>query len=828
MHHPAPPDEHAAEDWPAFLLARAPAMIAYVGLDGCLRYASPAYRAWMGIGDDVAVAGRRLEELVPDDLYARIEPGITAALAGHPVISDRELRREHAHRYAQASFSPDADEHGTVRGAFVVLADISDRHALEARLKESERRFAQAFRHAAIGMALVLPDGRWLQVNNAVCSMLGYSEDELLALTFQDITHPDDLATDLGLTMQVLSGERASFHMEKRYVHRAGHIVHVMLTVSLVRDEHGEPIYFVSQIQDITERKAFEDALFRERELAEVTLKSIGDAVITTDPDLIVTSLNPIAEAMTGWSSHEAVGRSMDDVFQLRDPLTRRPIVNPLRTAVQKNTIIGLTTDAILLHRNGFDSPIEDSAAPIHDHAGNVVGGVVVFHDVSETRALALKMAHLAHHDTLTGLPNRALLQSRMEFAVTVANRRKQRAALLFVDIDHFKQINDSLGHAAGDALLQEVARRIRSAVRSDDTVSRLGGDEFVVLLPHVEDATQASDVAEKVLEACNEAIGLDASALAISFSIGISLYPDDAFDAESMLRNADAAMYEAKMQGRNGYRFFNPSMNERNTLRVRIEVELRKALARNELSLHYQPKVDVELGTIVGAEALLRWQVDGQDIYTPEQFIPVAEDCGLIVPIGEWALREACRQTHLWSQSYRPLSVSVNVSALQFQHTRFFESLQGILVETGLHPTLLELEVTERTVMEGGDHIAELLHRIKAQGVSLSLDDFGTGYCSLSYLKHFPVDTLKIDRAFIRDVAWDNDSAAIVSAIIAMGKGMNKMVLAEGVESVEQANFLGNAGCALMQGFLFGRAVPAREFEQRVAQVDSGLTVTV
>lgn len=350
---PASPDELSPTDWPTFLLERAPAMLAYVGTDMRLRYASPAYRTWMGIAEG-DIEGRKLEELIPAELYPRIEPGVVAALNGTPVIADRELRREEMHRYAQASFSPDRDEHGRVRGAFVVLADISDRRALEARLKESERRFSQAFRHAAIGMALVLPDGRWLQVNDAMCGMLGYSESELLALSFQDITHPDDLATDMGLVHQVLSGERASYHMEKRYLHRDGQVVHALLTVSLVRDERGEPLYFVSQVQDISERKAFEDALFRERELAEVTLKSIGDAVITTDPDLLVTSLNPIAEAMTGWASHEAVGRPMDDIFQLRDPLTRRPIANPLLTAVQKNTIIGLTTDAILVHRNGF------------------------------------------------------------------------------------------------------------------------------------------------------------------------------------------------------------------------------------------------------------------------------------------------------------------------------------------------------------------------------------------------------------------------------------------------------------------------------------------
>lgn len=812
-------DDHPT-DWPAYLLDRSPAMLAYVGADARFRYASPAFLAWMGV-EPADTIGRCAGDALPDPVGAAIAEGIRDALASHPLV-ERGLADGSA-RYAQATFTTDCDDAGQPIGVAIVLVDISGRRLLEGRLRESERRFALAFRHASIGMALVWPDGRWLQVNEALCSMLGYSEAELLATAFQHVTHPDDLAGDLALVATLMAGERPSYHLEKRYIHRDGHTVHGLLSASLVRDEHGEPLYFISQVQDITERKAFEDALFRERELAQVTLKSIGDAVITTDPELVVTSLNPIAEAMTGWTSHEAVGRAMDEVFHLRDPVSGLPLANPLRAAVEKHTIVGLTTGAILIHRNGFESPIEDSAAPIHDHAGNIVGGVVVFHDVSETRALALKMAHLAHHDTLTGLPNRALLQSRMEFAITVAARRSQRAALLFVDIDHFKQINDSLGHAAGDALLQEVARRIRAAVRADDTVSRLGGDEFVVLLPAIDGPADASTVAQKVLAACSRAVSIDAAALAISFSIGISVYPDDAADAESLLRNADAAMYEAKMQGRNGYRFFHASMNERNAARVRIEVELRKALARGELCLHYQPKVDVDLGAIVGAEALLRWQVDGVDVYTPEQFIPVAEDCGLIVPIGEWALREACRQAELWTRRYRPLSVSVNVSALQFQHTRFFESLQGIIADSGIHPTLLELELTERTVMEGGDHIAKLLHRVKSLGVSLSLDDFGTGYCSLSYLKHFPIDTLKIDRAFIRDVAWDNDSAAIVSAIIAMGRGMHKLVLAEGVESGEQARFLRDAGCPQMQGFLFGKAMTARHFEARIAAVDTG-----
>ena len=803
--------------WPDYVLGHVPAMVAYVDASRRYRYANERYFEWMGIGERSAI-GSLLSDVLDPELYAFVAPDIEKAFNGIISVAERDIGQGDTTRYAQATYQPDFDERGQVRGVLIVVVDITERQRLETRLRESEQRFMAAFQHAAIGMALVLPDGQWLRVNAALCAMLGYENLELQALTFQDITHPDDLAADMELVAQLLRGERRAYHMEKRYLRKDGDVVHALLSVSLIRDEDGTPRYFVSQIQDISDRKAFEEALFRERELAEVTLKSIGDAVITTDPNLIVTSLNPIAEAMTGWSHREAIGRPMDEIFRLLDIDTRLPMPNPLRAAVDKNTIVGLATDASLLHRNGFDSPIEDSAAPIHDHAGNVIGGVLVFHDISETRALALKMAHLAHHDTLTGLPNRSLLQSRIEQAITTAGKRMHRVALLFVDIDHFKQINDTLGHGAGDHLLQSVAKRIRSRLRSEDTVSRIGGDEFVVLLPHIETNRDAAQVAEKLLENFTDPLPAEAAGLAVNFSIGISIYPEDADDAENLLRNADTAMYEAKMQGRNGFRFFNVGMDERNAARIRIEVALRRALARNELSLHYQPKIDTSRDIIIGAEALLRWQIDGEEVYTPEQFIPVAEDCGLIVPIGEWALREACRQMEAWSRLYRPLSVSVNVSALQFQHTRFFETVRSALDDSGLDATLLELELTERMVMDGGERISRLLDRIKHTGVTLSLDDFGTGYCSLSYLKHFPIDLLKIDRAFIRDVATDADSAAITSAIIAMARSLNKDVIAEGVETPEQADFLRAAGCPKMQGFLFGHAMPAREFEARIA----------
>ena len=338
--------------------------------------------------------------------------------------------------------------------------------------------------------------------------------------------------------------------------------------------------------------------------------------------------------------------------------------------------IVGLSNDTALIHLNGFDSPIEDSAAPIHDNSGRVIGGVLVFHDVSETRALAMKMAHLANHDTLTGLPNRNVLQARMEQAIADALLRHRRVAALFIDIDHFKQVNDVLGHKAGDRLLKAVAQLIRSEIGEDDMVSRLGGDEFVVMLPHVDNAAHAVGVAERLLERVNEAVSTEVADLSVNFSIGISLCPDDATDAENLIHNADTAMYEAKQQGRNGYRMFSTNMRHRGAAHAAIEMALRKALVRNELSVQYQPKVDVRTGWIVGAEALLRWIVDGEEVYSPEEFIPIAEEAGLIVMIGEWVLRRACEQAEKWRAVYKRVPVSVNVSAVQFQHTRFFETL--------------------------------------------------------------------------------------------------------------------------------------------------------
>jgi diguanylate cyclase (GGDEF)-like protein/PAS domain S-box-containing protein len=809
-YRPASPES----DWANHVVHGAPALIAYIDRDRRFRFLNAAHYDWLGVRPE-RIVGRLVGEVMDSGSLQRAGDCLEQALRGHAAVYEGELFSGDARCYVHGSFQPDFDVDGTVRGVFTVFIDITERHALETRLRESEQRFFGAFQHAAIGMGLVAPDGRLLRVNAALCQMLGYTEAELLTRNVSELTYPDDYAKSYSLAMELMEGKRDSYQLEKRYFHRDGHLVHVQLSVSLVRGADGTPFHAVAQIQDISQRKAYEEALFRERELAEVTLRSIGDAVITTDLQHRITSLNPIAEAMTGWSQGEALNRRIGEVFRLIDGETRDSMPNPLLDAIARDTIVELRGHAMLVHRNGFETPIEDSAASIHDHAGNVIGGVLVFHDVSATRALVLKMAHMAQHDTLTGLPNRSLLQSRLEQVIVAASRRQGRAALILINLDHFKQINDLLGHTAGDQLLRAFAAHLRSLLRSEDTVSRTAGDEFMVVLPHVDSSREAGMVCEQLMRRWQDQPPPEPAEFNLGFSAGISLYPDDARDVESMLRHADTAMYEAKIQGRNSYRLFTPAMTERPAAQIRIESELRKAMRQGELQLHYQPKVDARTGSVVGAEALLRWRVDGREIYRPDQFVPVAEESGLIGPLGKWALQQACQQAAIWHRAGHTVSIAVNVAPPQFLQPGFHDTLRTLLHESELPPGLIELELTERMVMSGGDQSRILMQQIKELGISLALDDFGTGYSSLSYLKHFPIDVLKIPRTFVRDIATDTDSAAIADAIITMARGLEMSVVAEGVETTEQADYLRAAGCELLQGFLYGAPMPAEEFEQ-------------
>ncbi|MGB7174470.1 MAG: EAL domain-containing protein [Candidatus Acidiferrales bacterium] len=567
-------------------------------------------------------------------------------------------------------------------------------------------------------------------------------------------------------------------------------------------------------LKNAIERKRVEDALFLERERAIVTLNSIGDAVLCTGNSGTITYLNLVAEAMTGWGRDEATGKPLSEVFRIIDGTTRETVRDPLEMAVSQNKTVGITPNCILIRRDGFESPIEDSAAPIHDRAGSVIGAVIVFHDVSAARAMSLQMTHAAQHDVLTNLPNRILLNDRIAQSISLARRQRRPVAVLFMDLDKFKNINDSLGHAMGDRLLQSVSKRLINVLRRSDTVSRQGGDEFVMLLPDLTSEEDAPASAQKILLSLNAPHPLMGDGLYIGASIGISLYPKDGEDAETLIKNADAAMYHAKNAGRNCFQFFKTEMNREAVKRQSLEASLRHAVEREEFLLHYQPKVNLDTGEITGVEALVRWQHPDRGLVPPSEFVPVAVDCGLIIQIDRWVMGEACKQATAWhQQGLSPLPISVNVCDVDFRNPGFVAGVQSTLSKTGLEPRYLELELTERGLMENVKSAGSALHELKTMGLRLAVDGFGTGYSSLSYLQQFPLDVLKIDRTFIDRVSANLKDAAIVRAIIDMARSFNLRVIAEGIETQEQRTYLQTQHCAEGQGYLFSRPMLPREF---------------
>src|SRR5882672_5866708 len=468
-------------------------------------------------------------------------------------------------------------------------------------------------------------------------------------------------------------------------------------------------------LRSAIERKTVEDALYLERERAVVTLNSIGDAVLCTDISGNITYLNLVAETMTGWCREEATGKPLAEVFRIIDGATRKTARDPMEMAVEQNRTVGLTVNCVLIRRDGYESAIEDSAAPIHDRGGRIIGAVIVFHDVSAARAMTHQMTHSAQYDVVTNLPNRMLLNDRITQSISLARRQNRSIAVVFLDLDRFKCINDSLGHATGDQLLQSVSKRLLAGVRASDTVSRQGGDEFVILLSEITYPEDAGTSAKKILLSLSAHHSIGGQDLHIDGSIGISIYPEDGEDTETLIKNADTAMYHAKENGRNNFQFFKAEMNVRAVERQSLEGSLRRAVERKEFLLHYQPKVNLDTGEITGVEALIRWQQPDRGLVLPAQFVPIAEDCGLIIQIGHWVLREACRQARAWQDAgLPPVPITVNVSAVEFRDKGFVESVRTSLSETGLEARYLGLELTEGVLMEDAESTAAVLQELK------------------------------------------------------------------------------------------------------------------
>jgi diguanylate cyclase (GGDEF)-like protein/PAS domain S-box-containing protein len=695
-----------------------------------------------------------------------------------------------------------------------------ERSRVDEALRESELRFRQLAENISdVFCVYDVGSAKLLYVSPAYQQIWGRPPESSYAFpaSWMDAVHPDDLEH---ASVQMAQGVEIGFDFEFRIIRPNGMIRWIQARGFPVLDQDNCAYRGVFIASDISERKALEEALYEAKERAQVTLNSIGDAVICTDLSGQITYVNRVAERMCGWSSDEAIGRPMAEIFPIVDRMRRKFPLDQLENLRR------LPSEGIIIRKDGREISIEQSVAPIHDRAARETGTVIVVRDVSAARIMQLQIEHTAEHDFLTDLPNRLLLSDRIGQAIAFAEGKDRRVAVLFLDLDGFKHINDSLGHPFGDKLLQSIAGRLVDCVRVTDTVSRQGGDEFVVLLwpeDRLEDGRSAlgrktskpemaehtAAAARRILKAVADTHALDGRELHVTASIGIGIYPDDGLDADALIKNADTAIYQAKESGRDSFRFFEPAMNVRAVERQYIEEALRRAIQGGEFHLEYQPKVNLDTGKIVGVEALIRWLHPTRGPISPGEFIPIAEDCGLILPISDWVLREACQQAKAWVESGLPsLTMAVNISAIELRNDNFVDRIFSALDETGLAAKTLELELTESVLMRHADSTAVTLKLLRARGVGLALDDFGTGYSSLSYLKRFPIDTLKIDQSFIRQISTTPDETTIVTAMIAMGRSLNMKVVAEGIETKEELAFLQAHHCDVGQGYFFSRPV--------------------
>ncbi len=555
-------------------------------------------------------------------------------------------------------------------------------------------------------------------------------------------------------------------------------------------------------------------------DVAELALASISDAVLITDTHGIITYCNPAGCVLLDLPLDRLMGQRVDEQMALLTPAHDR-LPHPVIAVLGSGMPIRVPAGTFLRRADGVELAIEDSTAPIMDAAGALVGAVMVFHDVTAAHKNLQEIRWQANHDFLTDLPNRAQLDHRLAHELEIAARRAAGLAVLYVDLDNFKQVNDSLGHRAGDRLLCSVAERLSQCARKSDTVSRFGGDEFVVLLTtDGNTAHVAAGTAGKILAVLSEPHQVDGQMLYTSGSIGISIFPADGADAETLIKNADTALYLAKGAGKNAYRFFEPHMNTDAVQRQQLQDGLRVALAAGQLALHYQPKFDLRSGRLTGSEALVRWHHPRLGNVPPGRFIGIAEDFGMIGALGRWVRDTACRQVMAWEQGgAAPSQVAVNVSAQELHRADFEDGLRQTLLETGIAPERLQLEITEGVLLRETDAALAKLRRVRDMGVSLAIDDFGTGYSSLSYLRRLPVDIIKIDQSFIRDIGQDRAGGVIVRAVIGIGQSLGRRIVAEGVEEASQLDFLREQDCDEGQGYWFSAALPPQEFASRYCQ---------
>ena len=807
--------------------------------------------------------------------------------------------------------------------------------------RESDERFRQAFEFAAIGMGILSLKGYWLRANHSIYEMFGYSEAELRQLTYQEMTHPDDLQNGQEDLNRLIADEIPYMQIEKRYQHRNGQYFWARLTTSIVRGMNNQPLYFVSQIENIDEQKKSEQSIA----LLNFAINQVSECIYLLDSEGRIQYVNDETCQTTGYSYDELLTMSVPDV----DPATQQPqwdehwqelkkerslrletihrtktdkiipvevnanyfeydgtgynlalthdiserkaVENAMREQEERfrqladnieevvwltdlamenilyispayQTIWGQSCDPLyvkpsiwletilpedlqivmkaiskgrvsgefdiefrIVRPDGSMRHIHQQAFPIQNETGEIYRIAGTAQDITERKEQEAHIEYLAYHDSLTALPNRLLTMNRLQHAITHAIRHVELLAVLFLDLDRFKTINDSLGHQAGDLLLQQVGSRLLGVLRDEDTIGRVGGDEFLILLPSLSTADDAAHVASKLLDVLSAPYSVLGRQLHINASIGISLCPRDAENAETLVKYADSALYLSKDQGRGIFRFFSPDLDDRVHARLQLENDLRVALDKGQLYLHYQPFMDLASGECIGTEALLRWSHPEIGIISPVDFIPIAEETGLILPIGNWVLRTACIQAKKWFDAGETnFRMAVNLSRRQLDYAGLANDVRQILDETQCPAHLLELEVTESSAMQNPEQAIVILNSLHEMGICLALDDYGTGYSSLAYLKRFPFDRLKIDRSFIDGIPADVDDMSIVQTTIILAQQLRLCVIAEGVETQAQCDFLKQHGCNEIQGYWYAKPMSSEDVETRFGFNESSL----
>ncbi|MDX1678432.1 putative bifunctional diguanylate cyclase/phosphodiesterase [Arsukibacterium sp.] len=689
---------------------------------------------------------------------------------------------------------------------------------LTASLQASEQAFSQTFDHAAAGIAHAAPDGRFLRVNQHFADMLGYSPAEMRNMSFQQITHPEDLDQDQRQFDQLASGMISSYTLEKRYFHKAGYSIWVKLAVAKVPRKQHDTCYFIGVVQDISAQKRAEQQLL-ESELRFRTLLDNAPQISVQGYDQNGTTIywNRASELIYGYSKEEALGRSL---LQLIIPDELHQEVRQAMTYMAEHAEPIAAEELTLKRKDGSLISVFSNHAVVKlpDKPPQIF---CIDIDLTERKRQAAQLAFLAEFDPLTQLPNRQHFSNRLTSAVKQAKRNQQYLAVMILDLDHFKDINDSYGHQTGDNLLLQVSERLNLCCRETDTLARLGGDEFVFLVEQLAQPEDAARVADKILQQLHAPFTPgQQTELNVAASVGICIYPLHADSAEALLQGADAALYRAKADGRNTYSFYSDSLTMQARARLVLEQRLRNAMKQNHLTCYYQPQLDISSGRIIGAEVLLRWLDPVDGVISPDTFIPLAEASGLIHPIGQFVLEQACRQGKAWQLEGLPnVNLAINVSAQQFNKGDLQQKIAAILQETGFDPACLELEVTENALMGDEEVVITTIMALRAKGIKLAIDDFGTGYSSLAYLKRLPVDVLKIDRRFIENLPQAEDDRSITEAIIDLAHNLRFKVLAEGVETAEQLAFLRQQRCDYYQGYYFSKAVPATAFAQLLKQ---------